>query len=113
MRTARLETELRSTADATKPPPPSRDLPHHVFTAVGIRRAENAFGIIAPLAIHEEPVVVRARTQIHRRPPHTIQALVQIDGTFLPLREVAHQLHAQRVRRAECEGLFPDIAANF
>ena len=113
MRTVRLETELRSAADATKTPPPSRDLPHHVFTAVGIRRAENAFGIIVPLAIHEEPVVVRARRQFHRRPPHTVHAFMQIDGTFLPLREVTRQLHTQCVRRAEREGLFPGIAADF
>ena len=113
MRTARLETELRSVAGKTKTPPPLRNLPHHVFTAEGIRRAENAFGIIVPLAIHEEPVMVRARLQIHRGPPHPVHAFMQIDGTFLPLGEVAHQLHTHCVRRAEREGLFPGIAANF
>ena len=84
----------------------SRHLPQHVFAAVRILRAKNAFGVVLPFAIHDEPVVVRSRFQFHRRPPHTVRAFLQIDGTLLPVRKIPHQLHAHRAGRGEREGLF-------
>ena len=88
-------------------------LPDHVFSAERIWRAERAFGIIMPLSIHGEPIVMRAGRQFHRRPPDAIGVFFHVDGVFLPLREVAHQLHAQRVRRGDGESLFPASAAAF
>ena len=90
-----------------------RHLAHHILAAEGIRFAQDAFGIVPPLAVHEEPVMVYARPQFHRRPPHAVHALMQIDGTFLPLREVTDQLHAHRIRRAERKSLRPSVAPLF
>ena len=91
----------------------SSHLAHHVFAAKGIRRAENALRIIPPLAVHEEPVVMRARRQFHCGAPYPIRAFLQVDGTLLPPGKIPHQLHAQRVRRGECECLLPDTVAAF
>ncbi len=88
-------------------------LPDHVFSAKRIRQAKCAFGIIVPLSIHEETVVMRAGRQFHRRPPNTFGAFFHADGVILPLREVAHQLHARRAGRGDGEDLFPANAATF
>ena len=88
-------------------------LPDHVFSAVRIRRAEYAFRIIVPLAIHEETVVMRAGRQFHRRPPDALGVFFHADGVFLPMREIAHQLHAHRAGRGDCKSLFPANAATF
>jgi len=90
-----------------------RHLPQHVLAAKRIRLAQRAFGVIAPFAVHKEPVMVRTRFQFHRRPPHAVRAFLQIDGTLLPLRKIAHQLHAHRTGRVKSEGLFLVITAVF
>jgi len=55
---------------------------------------ESAFRIITPLTVHKEAIVMCSRLQLDYNPPHAIQAFLQVDGTFLPPREVADQLHA-------------------
>ena len=68
-------------------------MPYHIVAAERIRRTESAIRIIAPLTIHKETIVMCSRLQLDCNPPHAIQSLLQVDGGFLPLREVAGQLH--------------------
>ena len=56
---------------------------------------------------------MRAGRQLHRRPPDALGAFFHADGIFLPMREVAHQLHAHRAGRGDGEGLFMANAAAF
>ena len=88
-------------------------MPYHIIAAEGIRLAESAFRIIAPLTVHEETIVMCPLLQLDYSPPHAIQSPLQVDGTCLPLRKVANQLHAKCAWRAEREGLFPGVAAAF
>ena len=86
-------------------------MPSHIITAEGIRFAESAIRIITPLTVHKEAIVMCSRLQLDCNSPHTVQSLLQVDGTLLPLREVAGQLHAQCAWRAERECLSSGVAA--
>ena len=66
---------------------------------------ERTFRVVAPLAIHEESVIMFARRELQNGSPDTVRAFLQIDGLLIPMREVSGQLYAGRVRCAEGEGL--------
>src|ERR1039458_1018115 len=87
----------------------SDNLAHGILGAVGVLHPPNGLGIVAPLAIHQETVMVLARLQRHRGPPNAVGGLAQVDGLLFPLCEISHQLHAQCGRRGEGEGLLLDL----
>lgn len=49
-----------------------------------------------PLAIHDEPVVMRARLQFEAASPNAIGVFAQVNWILLPVGEVTDQLDAQR-----------------
>jgi hypothetical protein len=53
--------------------------------------------------------VVGARLKLDRRLPDACRAFLQVDGPLLPVREIAHQLHAPRGGRGQGEGLFSPV----
>ena len=57
---------------------------------------QRAFRVVTPLAIHQEPVMVRTWREFNRSAPDAILAFLHVDGFLLPLREIAGQLHAPR-----------------
>lgn len=69
----------------------SGDLPHHVPAAVGIGFAEGALRVSAPLANHDEQVVMRAGWQADRDRPAAVLSLAHGNGSLLPIREITGQ----------------------
>ncbi len=76
-----------------------------VVAAERIGHPKRALGVVAPFPIDQEPVVIRPRREVDDGRPHAAIVLAQINGLFLPVREIADELHAARRRRAKREGL--------
>jgi len=90
-------------------PPGSGYLAHHVLRAERIGHAHGALRVIAPLPIHQKSVVVRSWGQVHRRGPHASFSFLHWNGGLLPLRKIAGQQNARRIRRGVTEGLFAQM----
>ena len=68
---------------------------------------ERALRIVAPLAVHEESVMMLARREVQARAPNAaIGTFLQADRLLFPLREISRQRNARCFRRVEVEDLF-------
>src|SRR5437773_117017 len=88
-------------------------LTDHVLRPVRIGHTHGAFGIIAPIAIHNKTIVMFAGHQFDRRHPDTVFSLLHWDGSLLPIGEITGQRNSGRGRRGEAEGLFPRSLCQF
>src|SRR2546421_1344563 len=79
---------------------------HHVLASVRVGHAYGAFRIIAPVAVHNEAIVMLTRRQFHAGAPYPVLAFAHGNAFLLPLGEVAHQGDARSCRGGETEGLF-------
>jgi hypothetical protein len=66
---------------------------------------DGAGGIIAPLAVDDEAVLMRARSEFDGGAPNTCRFLFELDGLFLPLSEISGEHDVFGVRRSEGEDL--------
>jgi hypothetical protein len=81
------------------------NLQDSVLRTVGIRLADGAGGIVTPLAIDDEAVLVRSGREFDGRAPDTGWFLFELNRFFLPLSEVAGEQDTLRVGRSEGEDL--------
>ena len=68
--------------------------PNRVLTTEGIGYAGFTFGVVAPLAVHQEAVSVCAGFQVNRCAPHAFVSLVKTDWMLAPVGEISDELHA-------------------
>jgi len=66
---------------------------------------ELALRVVAPLAIHEEPVMMLARGEFQIGSPYTVCVFFQIHWCLIPKRKIPCQLHARSTRCSKGEDL--------
>ena len=85
-----------------------RHRPHAILSAKRVSLARGALRVVAPLAVHNEPVLVRAGRQRHGGFPDAVILSLEEDGVFFPVGEVAEQQHFLRLGVDHLERLFLD-----
>lgn len=83
----------------------SNHVADHVVSAVRIWHSHSTLGIVLPLAVHNEAVVMRARCKLHLCAPHTARFPCQVHRLLQPMGEISHQLDRYGRGRPECEDL--------
>jgi hypothetical protein len=85
---------------------PLRDLPYRIPPAIGIRCVQLAFRIVAPMAIHDKSIAMRAGFKFDACFPSSAALRAQRNRPFLPARKVTGQPDAPGAGGGDREYLF-------
>lgn len=77
-----------------------------VLRAIRIGDKERACWIVAPLAIHNETIVICPRRKFQRCPPYPARLRLHGEGPLTPMWEVTNQQDTYRTGSGDREGLF-------